>query len=376
MRIATKRSITIALTFVLSLLVNQAAVEAKCMGPQGNWSLSDGTTLPANATLFYFSPTWLGAEEAPKVMAGNVALKSTWQEASKNDAFTTYRLQFDAGDKKKVVIKLAADSRSYAIGAWQAPVEGHVTGTIGKREQSAWTCSHTDVLPAKVMSQAQAFQVSWFDLRNGYINFGLGSSIFPRSSRAFWSYGDKKESANADFELGHPNCFANNIPSDNLDHIRVTVTPLFRDGSKGKAVTLKRGGAVPEGSVKPEKEAPIVETTKEIESQAIEAAEQDVQPRGACRLRSVWLWKSQAKIGTRLFAVALLLGILFGFLVFRGHRQGLSTPRLVAAGSVVSILCGTLAWAASMVAFPFWLIFVAAGLFVLFLVARVLRLDE
>jgi hypothetical protein len=43
---------------------------------------------------------------------------------------------------------------------------------------------------------------------------------------------------------------------------------------------------------------------------------------------------------------------------------------------VVSIACGTLAWAATLVVFPFWLIFVAAGVFVLLAAARFLKLDE
>jgi hypothetical protein len=375
MRIATQRSIAIALAFVLSALVQQATAEAKCAGPQENWSLSDGERLPAKATLFYFAPTWYGGQddqqEAPRVMARDLEVKSTWRQVSKNDAFTTYRLQFDATGTKAVVIKMADHSQRHPIGAWKAPKEKNLTGTIGQRQKDSWTCSHTDILPATVKSQAHAFKVTWFDVRNGVIDFGHGSSIFPRSSRQFWSYGDAPSSVTADFELGHPNCFAYNIPADNLNTIMVTVTPLFRDGSKGKSVTLKRGEPVTEE----DDEEPVADTSVEPEPEPVEAVvEQVEEPTRLCGLAN--RNASAPKLKTRLFAIALLLGTLFGFLVFHGHRRGVPTLRLAATGSVVSIACGTLAYAATLVAFPFWLLFVAAGIFVILLAARFLKLDE
>jgi hypothetical protein len=378
MRIATPRSIALALTFALSVLVHQASADASCMGPQGNWSLGEGASLPAEATLFYFSPSWNKDQLAPKVVAGKLNLKSTWQEVSTNDAFTTYRLRFNAGNAEQVTVETSGESHTYAIEAWKAPREKNVTGTIGKREQSSWTCSHTDNRPATVTSQAHAFRISWFDQRNGIIDWGHGSSIFPRSSGAFWSYNKEASSPAADFLLGHPNCFAYNIPSENLDTISVTVTPLFRDGSKGKPVTLKRGEFAPETSEETETEAPVVDDIEAPAPEAVEAvtdADQSEGPRRVCKLGAPESSPS-AKIKTRLFAIALLLGTLFGFLVFRGHRQGVSTLRLIATGAVVSIACGTLAWAATLVVFPFWLLFVAAGVFVLLAAARFLKLDE
>lgn len=375
MRNATQRSLALVIALGASLLLGQATAEAKCAGPQANWSLNDGARLPAEATLYYFAPTWQADRlKAPTVTAAGTTLKATWKRASKNEAFATYKLSFDAGDAKQVVIKLGGDSQRHPIASWEAPKEGRVSGTLGPREQSRWTCSHTDVLPAKVRSKAQAFRVSWVDQRSGVEDAGHGSSIFPAHAERFWRYGSKTNPNFATFQLGHPNCFAYNIPSDNLDFLSVRVTPLFRDGSQGKSIPLKQAKKAEE----PKAEPPIVEETVPATLPPVAAAPAPALDYVA-PIAPVTLDKPQptaSLIGARLIGIAILLGTLFGFLVFRGHRKGVPTLRLVATGIVVSITCGTLAWAATLVAFPFWLLFVAAGLAVIFVAGRILHLDE
>ena len=292
---------------------------------------------------------------------------------SANKAFITYRLRFDAGGAKEITIRMGNSFQRHPVGSWKAPVEERVKGSLGRREQSSWTCSHTDIVPGEITSKAAAFRVHWIDVRNGTIDFGHGTSIFPRSSSGFWRYGNKKRSASADFEFGHPNCFGTNLPSENLDFIQVTVTPLFRDGSQGKPVLLKRvkGAAVSsaEAESEPPADPPVVESP--IVDSIDESAAAETTTSAAPQLHK----QAEQPLPTRLFAIALLLGSLFGFLVFRGHKRGVPTTRLIAASSGVSLVGGGLAWSASMVSFPYWLGFLAAGLLLLALVARTLKPD-
>lgn len=380
MRNASQRSIVFLLTLTLGAILHQSRAEAKCARAQENWSLSAGEEIPARATLFYFAPNWTDAQTPPMVRADSVAIASEWKQVSKNEAFTTFRLRFDAGQAKSIHISKDGSSQRYSVTAWTAPKEGRVSGSIGTREQSAWTCSHTDIVPVKVKSQAQAFRVAWFDVRNGVIDFGSGSSIFPRSANRFWRNGaDNKSQAHASFELGHSNCFGYNVPSKNLDAMQITVTPLYRDGSEGKAALLKPGkrNKQPEA---PYAEEPVVPTTSVpmarpapmVQVQTQETLPQPFTSEVLVLKRSA---NAASHVSLRLVGIALLLGTLFGLLIFRSHRRGVSTPRLVGTGTIVSLACGALAWAATLVCFPFWLLFAAGGLALLYGAARYLEVD-
>ncbi len=372
MRNATQRSFLFVFTLVLGLAVQNDRAEAKCAGPQDNWSLSEGEAIPAKATMYYFVPSWHGDKEIPKVRANGAALRSEWKQVSKNEGFTSYRLTFDAGDASKVVVTKGAQSRTYPVRKWTAPDEGRLSGTLGTRLQDQWTCSHTDILPATVNSRARAFRVAWSDRRNGIHDFGSGTSIFPKEAGNFWRYGDEKENTHASFELGHPNCFANNVPSENLEFLLASVTPLFRDGSEGRPVVLERS-STPDTLGEGESEAPVAEEAPGVAPPVAVPAE-EVVPLPALHLQGAT--ESKPLVSTRLWAIALLLGALFGFLLFRSHRHGVPLARIVSTGAVVSLACGALAWAASVVCFPFWLLFAIGGLGVLYAAARYLEPDE
>lgn len=366
MRIPT-RPLAFLLALLLGVSLYEASAEAKCAGPGANWSLADGQDIPSQATLYYFAPTIWGQTEAtpaPRVLADGEKLSSEWKEASKNEAFTTYRLSFDAGPASLVVIEHEGESRQHGVTDWKRPVERSLVGSVGPRLQDAWVCSHTDVLPVEVKSRAKAFRVHWLDVRSGVIDFGHGSSIFPASNEAFWR-GGRAKSSKARFELGHPNCFDYNVPAKNLDFLMVSVTPLYRDGSEGKSIRLQPIKTVPEPKQEPVVPAELPLPTK---PETLVPLLDTVTPPLALEKGRV----RASFFKARTIAIALLVGALFGLLAFAG-RQHLDLRRLLIAGSALSLGGAALALGASAVTYPLWLLFLAAALVVVLLAARFAR---
>jgi hypothetical protein len=340
------RAILVGLT--LLSLISAREARADCAAPSPQWSVLAGDVVPAKATLFYFAPRWQAVTIPPMVSAGGSAVPSTWSVESENEAFITYRLRFETSGKQWVKVSLEGrgDVR-FRVEPWRRPAESATARALA-RKHDQWTCSHTDILPVEIDTRASAFRVEWFDTRSGSEDAGHGTAIFPRQAEEFFQWtasGEKIPDPIAHLELGHSNCFGGySVPKDNLDHLSLRITPLYRDGTEG-AVLLVGG-------------------REEVLHCGLQSVVEDLHDDRLAEPHEV---SSIARplAAERVWAVAAALGVLLGFAGFVVlRRRRASRRRAVVTALVGAVLCGALAVAAGLASFPYWLIHLAGGVVV------------
>ena len=213
------------LLVLVGIVAMARRAEADCMSPRGGLSPPPGTALPADPTLYLFTPTGGDRDEGLAIRVRDAAtgdpIASEVRVVATAPAMVVRELRVAARDR---VIEVVASSERpparYSIGSAEALTDRRVAIVDVRHERDYWTCSHTDAAVLAGRGNAAAYRLEWGD----------GVAYLPPSSGLFFG---AEPIADVDLKIGHVSCLGDTVVPGAFalpQHVRLTA--LFSDGTR------------------------------------------------------------------------------------------------------------------------------------------------
>lgn len=200
---------------------------AECAMPRGA-IFPKGQLVAPNPRLYRFEPKY-GPQPAIRMESGGAPIEFRTEVHEVGDMRVT-RLDVAIADGELDVLVEGERARRYVVGEDRAARRLSVARVA--REQSAWTCSHTDGIAIELhATDVAAFEVRWTG--------GATAIVAPSTSAFFATEPDASDAA--DVFLGHENCVGDQIPPRLLGRRDFTLTAIYTDGRR-RQVTLPVDG--------------------------------------------------------------------------------------------------------------------------------------
>lgn len=219
----------------LVVVSSSSDAEAKCAMPGVRFEPPDGT-LPSSPVVRLFVPPHQiggplgvhGIDAAGNTVAPTVVSEST------SDAFTSYRLSFNALKKGAFTVRFTGKyggprDATYTIDPkWVRPAFAAPKLTL-TRVQTSWTCSHQLTRNVTFPSVAPAYRLTFAPTKPA-LAASKSSLVLPADVRTL--FGAYSPTGASDLALGNVNCMGTTYEWKGGQWVRITA--LFPDGSEGE----------------------------------------------------------------------------------------------------------------------------------------------
>ncbi len=212
-----------SLLVAVFVLAGLRVASASCGSPHTALSPPSGARLPPHPTIYLFDTDHevnvLDALEVTRVGDANEKIRFHAVQLATSADYTVHRLELWYASPRDGEIRVSWHGKplaTYMIGDDGEP--DHAAVTDVDHHTHRWMCSFEDVIRIAVEGNAIAYQIQWDDDRTTVL----------ADAHLVWSDAPRTD---AELELGHPDCMAYNVASDQLAIAHTfELYALFADG--------------------------------------------------------------------------------------------------------------------------------------------------
>jgi hypothetical protein len=211
-----------------------------CGEPHPTLAPDDGETIPVDATLYLFQPTWL--EPAWIAVLGDdgqpIAHMLEPIGDHRDTYYPAYRARLYVPDKVREVRVRSSDgvTHRYPVDRqWRVPRAGAVVLGESIRIRGDEECTPTDAMLFSPSEDAPAYRIEWAATRDDFRHRRINRAVVPRSYVSYVSSARAKPAAR--LAIGRVPCggvIGTHLPRTTAP-IYVSVVALYADGSESPA---------------------------------------------------------------------------------------------------------------------------------------------